>query len=357
MKKIITKVIQHYAPSQVRALALSAMDGMTDADLARLGFSADTEHAGVRMAMDAAPVTSPNAGSLIQFFQYWMPEAFEVLTTKRNADALWGRDIMGSWEDEEVVVRTIERLGTVHPYSDVTDVPLVSWNQTTEARSNARFEAGMMSGKLADLRAARMFVNPDAERRAAIAQVFAINQNTIAFGGYADGETNVYGGLNDPNLLPYISESGANPFVQSTFAEITARINLWMTELVNQSGQNVNPYTDAGVFAVAPTAHGAMMTVMNPLGTQSVIDWFKATYKGFEVVPCIELAGANGGDDVAYIKTEKVGAKQTAFQAITAEMRLLGVEPRLKGTLEGYTASTAGVIVAQPIGIVRATGV
>jgi hypothetical protein len=38
-------------------------------------------------------------------------------------------------------------------------------------------------------------------------------------------------------------------------------------------------------------------------------------------------------------------------------MRLLGVEPKLKGTLEGYTSGTAGTIVTQGLGIVRATGV
>ena len=49
--------------------------------------------------------------------------------------------------------------------------------------------------------------------------------------------------------------------------------------------------------------------------------------------------------------------KPVVRQAITAEMRLLGVEPKLKGTLEGYTNGTAGVIVTQGLGIVRATGV
>ena len=44
-------------------------------------------------------------------------------------------------------------------------------------------------------------------------------------------------------------------------------------------------------------------------------------------------------------------------QSVTAEMRLLGVEPKLKGTLEGYTSGTAGTIVTQGLGIVRATGV
>jgi hypothetical protein len=42
---------------------------------------------------------------------------------------------------------------------------------------------------------------------------------------------------------------------------------------------------------------------------------------------------------------------------VTAEMRLIGVEPQLKGTLEGYTSSTAGTMFVQPLGCYRVTGV
>lgn len=362
----ITNVVQHFAPAMVKTLKASAMDGMTDADLARLGFSADLKHEGVRMAMDAAPVpvTAANIGNLVQFFQYWMPESLEILTAKRNADALFGRDIMGTWEDEEIVVRTIEKLGQVAPYNDVGDVPLVSFNPTFEKRTNVRFELGMKSGKLADLRAARMMINPDAEKRAAIAQAFAINQNDVAFNGYNsyDASTNTdgilcYGGLNDPNLMPYVTEVSAKTFANCNFAEMVARINLWMTELVTQSKQQANPFTDSGVMGISPAAYNAMVTTMNSLGTLSVLAWFKETYKGIEVLPVNEFTAANGDDDVAYIILNSLGGKPVVKQAVTAEMRLLGVEPQLKGTLEGYVSGTAGVIVLQGLGIVRATGV
>ena len=206
----LTKIHLHMAPSQVKALTSAAMDGMTGSDLGKLGLTADLDHDGVAMVFDAAPipVTTPTIGKLVQFFQYWMPEAIEVITAKRNADALLGRDVMGAWEDEEVVVTTLERTGQVRPYSDVSDVPLVSYNPAFEKRQNVRFELGMQSGKLADIRAARMRINPDSEKRAALAQAFAINQNEIAFYGFnALTTTNTDGGLtygafNDPNLMP-----------------------------------------------------------------------------------------------------------------------------------------------------------
>lgn len=354
-----TKIHLHMSPSQVKPLTASAMDGMTAEDLAMLGISADVAHHGVAMAMDAAPIgiTAPTIGNLVQFLQFWMPEAIEVITAKRNADALLGRDLMGSWEDDEVVVTTIERIGQVRAYSDVSDVPLVSWNPAFERRRNVRFEAGMQSGKLADLRASKMRINADIERRGAVAQAFAINQNSIAFNGYNDGDGLTYGLLNDPNLLAYITESDAKAFSECSFDEMVARINLWMTELVSQTKQHANPFADKLRLGIAPTAYSAMATRMNALGTKSVLAWFLETYKNAEVLPIIEFAEANGADDVAYIILDSLNGKPVVRQSVTAEMRLLGIEPKMKGTLEGYTSGTAGTIVTQGLGIVRATGV
>ena len=362
----LTKIHLHMSPSQVKSLTSAAMDGMTGEDLGRLGLTADLDHDGVKMAFDAAPatITEPTIGNLVQFFQYWMPEAIEIITAKRNADALFGRDIMGAWEDDEVVVTTLERTGQIRPYSDVSDVPLVSYNPAFERRQNVRFELGMQSGKLADLRASRMRINPDSEKRAALAQAFAIGQNEIAFLGYNsyDSSSNpngglTYGGLNDPNLLGYVTESSAKTFANCSFLEMVARINLWMTELVEQTKQNANPFVDKITVGIAPAAYVAMVNTMNQLGTKSVMAWFTETYKNAEVLPINEFTAANGADDVCYIILNQLNGKPVVRQAITAEMRLLGVEPKLKGTLEGYTSGTAGVIVTQGLGIVRATGV
>lgn len=361
-----TKIHLDLAPNQVKALKASAMDGMTGHDLALLGLTADLEHDGVKMAFDAAPttITAATIGNLVQFFQWWMPEAIEIITAKRNGSALFGIMTMGSWEDDEAVITTLEKTGQVRPYSDVSDVPLVSYNPSFEKRQNVRFELGMQSGKLSDLRAARMRINPDSVKRAAIATAFAVNQNEVAFNGFNsyDSSNNTtglptYGGLNDPNLLPYVTEADAKVFTSCTFAEMVARINLWMSTLVTQTKQNANPYTDSMVMGIAPDAYNAMMTTMNSLGTKSVMSWFTETYKNTTVIPVIELAGANGADDVCYIIENTLNGKPVVRQGITAEMRLLGVEPKLKGTLEGYTSGTVGTVVMQGLGIVRATGV
>lgn len=360
-----TNVLLSRSAEKMKTLTKSAMDGMKDSELAMLGITGAMDD-GVKAAMDSAPnmVTTANINNFVQFFQWWMPEAIEVLTQKRNADLLLGRDTVGTWEDDEVVFNVIEKLGQVRPYSDVSDVPLVSYNAVPERRQNVRFELGLMSTKLSDLRATRMRINPDKERRAALALAFEINRNMIAFNGFNpfNEATNAtgsltYGILNDPNLFAYDTLDTPKTFANSTFEEMTARINTWMTAIVEQTKQNANPFVDKFTLGIAPAAYNAMATVMNSLGTKTVLQWFTETYKHGTVLPIQEFAGANGGDDVAYIIMDQLGGRKVAMQAVTAEMRLLGIRPDVKGTVEGYTSGTAGTIVLQPLGVYRASGI
>lgn len=342
---------------------VTSFDGFKPEELAALGFSADCDHDGVRMAMDAAPVpvTIPTVGAPVQFLQYWMPKAVEVLTSARSADQLLGRTILGSWEDEEIVAKTVEHTGQVRPYADDSDVPLASYNFAFERRQNVRFELGMQSGTLSDARAARMAISPDDERRAALARAFAVNQNLIAFlgfnGAFGNPTAPTYGLFNDPNLGGYIAETGAAPLAGTDFLTIVGRINLWITTLVSQTGSNFNPNTDGFVLGIAPTAYNALITTMNALGTMTVLDWFKKTYPNGRVVACNEMEKVNNNNDVAYLIVDMLGESPCVMQAVTAEMRLLGVEPKAKGTLEAYTSGTAGTIVLQPLGVVRVTNV
>lgn len=361
-----TPIKLHLTREQVKPFAMDEYKSVTENDLAMLGFTADAAHAGVKMAMDAAPnlvaggATTPNVA---QFFQYWLPNAIKVLTEKRNADAVLGRTIVGDWDIEEVVQKVMEHIGQVQPYGDHTDVPLVSYNPSFERRQNVRFELGMMSGKLEDARASRMMIAPEQEKRAAIATAFAIGLNEVAFNGFNSYSSSsntmgcaTYGILNDANLGAYDATVNKT-FATSTFAEMTSEINTWLSALRIKSGNNFNPYADKFQLSIAPTAFDAMMTTMNSLGTKTVAQWFTETYKGGSLLCVNEYADANGSSDVAYIIVDSLGGEPVVRQMVTAEMRLIGIEPKLKGTLEGYTASTAGTLVAQPLGVYRATGV
>lgn len=368
-----TLIHKSWKPEQIAmscdaAELFSKMKTFKKEDISTFGISMDESayKTILATAMDAGPetITAPSVGTFVQFLQYWMPETIEIFLAKRNADEIMGRDIVGSFETEEVVFKTMERTGQPRPYTDVSDVPVTGYNVNAEKRTNVRFELGMESRKLEDVRMALMRVNPDKEKRAAIATGFEVNRNNIAFWGYNsyDQTSNpnggrTYGMFNDPNLLPYLTETGAKPFEQCTFEEMKARLTLWMATMQTQTAQNINVLKDKMVLALSPNAQLAMISTLNQLGNLSVMQWFNDTYKGTEVIPANEMIGVDGGDDVAYLIARSLNGAAVVRQMVTSEMRLIGIEPHIKGMREGYSHSTAGFLCQQPLGVVRATNV
>lgn len=366
-----SKVLMSMSPTQVRAFTFDEFPQATVNDLAKLGVTMNDADLGVRAAMDAAPnlVTTPSVATPLQFLQWWMPGMIEVVTRARRADAVMGRSIVASWEDEEVVMTVKESVGQAQPYGDLTDVPLVSYNTNFVKRSNVRFELGIKTGPLEDARAAKMKINPYNEKRTAVAGAVAIGLNDVAFKGYDSYDSvnnpsggNTYGLLNAPELpvagtLAATGTGSARTFASKSYLAMCADFTTIMSALRVQTGDNFNPETDGVTVAIATSAYQYLDT-QNELGTQSVREFVQKQYKGVRFVSVPELDNM-GGDGVhgMYVIADSINGRKCVDQLVTAALRLLGVEPKIKGTLEGYTYSTAGFVAYQPLGVLRYTGV
>ena len=79
--------------------------------------------------------TGGSANTPVQFLQNWLPGFVRNLTTARKIDELLGIATVGSWEDEEVIQRTMELTGNAKLYGDTTVVPYTSYNTGFEKRS------------------------------------------------------------------------------------------------------------------------------------------------------------------------------------------------------------------------------
>lgn len=338
-----------------------AMDENTTADfLSCLGINASDN--ALKSAMDAAQagVTEGSVSTSIQFLQHWLADSVEVITQARVIDDLVGRDIAGSWEDEEIVLTVKERLTASRLYGDDNSTHHSSWNTNFERRSIVRFEDGLQVGALEEARASKMRINSAAEKRAAVAEGFGINLNDVGFNGYNSGANRTYGILNDPNLSAYVTVAqgagGATEWTGKTYNEIFNDIKAAMSALRVQSGSNFNPYKDACRLGIAADKIDYLAT-QNELGSQSVAEAIKKTFPNCEIVAVPQFAGANGGSDVFYLMAETLGGKRVVRQCVQDTLRLLGVEKTAKGFEEAYSCATAGVIVAQPVGIVRYSGI
>ena len=359
--------IRSYIPAlKVRSYAMDSDNTKKTLDMLGIGCSiealADIKSYSKKYAMDAAipMVTTPSLSTPVQVLQYWIAEAVEVVTAAREIDSIVGRTIAGSWADKEVVQRVLERTGRPRPYGDDTDIPLSSWNANYECRDIVRFEEGCNVGILEQERAGKMLISAETEKRTAAAEALAIEMNNVGFFGYNSGTNKTYGFLNDPNLPSYVTvAAGAKSDTKwstKTFNEICTDIRTAMNALRTKTGNLFRPERDAAVLSVSISCM-EYLSVLNEQGTKSVYEWIKSMYPGVRIESAIQLDGANGGENVFVLHAEILNGKRVMDQYVQEVFRLLGVEKKAKGFLEDYSNATAGILVRQPVGVVRYTGI
>jgi len=316
----------------------------------------------LRSGMDAltTTITTPTITSPIQFLQTFLAEPIYTVTAARNIDNLVPRAIVASFEDEEIVARVVEKIGTARPMTDYGAANNSDWNLNFETRTIVRYEDGFECGTLEEMRAGRVQMNSAEEKRNAVAESLAITMNEIGFYGYNDGENRTYGFLNDPNLPAYTTvadgASGYTTWDKKTYAEIQADIRTAISNLREKTKNLFNPMRDPFVFAISLNRIDYLSTTSN-YTLDSVQDWLLKTYPACRVETAPELTGANGGANVFYLYLEKLGNQTVVENNIVDNFRLLGTEKRVKSFVEDYANATAGVLWRHPVAMVRYTGI
>lgn len=341
----------YIAPDKVKAFDTKAYNNLKMSDLNTLGVAMDAQ-----VSLQTVPsITSP-----VQFFQYWVSKAVEVATSARTIDDIAGRTIAGAFEDEEIVVPYIELTGNARPYTDTANIPLASYNPNYLARTIVRMEEGLEVGYLESLRASRMQRDDHELKSRAVAESLAISSNEIGFFGFANGLNQTFGFLNDPNLPAYrtVAQNAgqtSTTWANKTFNEITADIITALSQLTTQLGGRFKPATDRFKLVLS-LASFEYLNTLNELGTQSVLEWLNKTYN-VEIITAPELDGANGGQNVFYLLLDEFNGSRVVDQYVPEVLRLIGIEKKAKVTVESYANATAGIIVQQPVAIVRYSGI
>lgn len=348
-------------PAQVRSVAADADTTFADLEALGISFSKAAMDEMMRYAGDAAPtaVTTPSVTNALQFLQYFFPQAIEVVTAARVADQLLGRTFAGAWSDEQVVMPIIEMVGQVRPYGDDVTAKQASWNNNFEARTIVRFELALTNRRLESERAAKMRVDSASVKRRAVANALAIAANDVAFNGFNNGAGHTYGILNDPNLGAYrtagTGAGGTTTWATKTFKEIVADIRSAFQFLRTQTGGNFDPKNDASTLGIAL---GCMesLNFTTDYG-MSVQEFMDKNYPKCRIVGVPQFNAANSGANVFYAIADTVNGSKCADQIIQQELFLVGAMPQIKGIEEDYSNATAGVLVGQPIGVVRVSGI
>lgn len=352
--------VMNITPEEIRAAGINGL-GL---DAIGVNIDANDIRAMVQ-AMDAAMVTTPSNATLLQFTQAWLPGTIRIMTAARKIDELLGERVVGSWEMGSVVQKIMEPVGAAQPYSDHGNVPFSSYNATYEEREIVRFEQGFQVGALEDARAALMRDNAAGEKRDAAMMALEISRNRLGFYGYNSGTNRTYGLLNDPGLLPYVTvpagAGGSTKWMDKTFTEITRDLRTAFAAIRVRSADNIDP-KKAQMTLATGTSVIEFLSIQNELATQSVGEWLAKNYPNVRTESAPELDAANGGANVAYLYVEKVDssgddAGQVIQQLIASKVHPLGIEKRVKTTVEDYTNALAGVMVTRPFAVYRMTGV
>lgn len=315
-----------------------------------------------KAGMDALmpTITSPSITTPIQFLQTFLAEPIYTVTAARNIDNLVPRTIVGSFEDEEIVARVVEKVGSARPMTDYGAAMNSDWNLNFETRTIVRYEDGFECSILEEMRAGRVQMNSAQMKREAVAESLAITMNEIGFYGYNDGENRTYGFLNDPNQSAYktvaTGASGYTTWDKKTFFEIQADIRTGIAFLREQTKNLFNPMKDRFKIAISLDKVD-YLGVTSTYTLDSVKDWLTKTYPSCDIETAPELTGANGGADVFYIYLEKLGNQTVVENNIVDTFRLLGTEKRVKSFVEDYANATAGVLWRHPVAMVRYTGI
>lgn len=369
----LSRVYASLSPAQCRPIAMTAEDAKDFAALAAVGIHLPAgdvrsmaRNAAEVFAMDDTTGMQTTAGiaTPIQFLQTWLPGFVRTMTQARKIDELIGVQVVGNWEDEEVVQGIMEPAASAALYSDNGPIPLAGWNPSFERRSVVRFEQGLQVGRLEEARAARMRANTAAEKRAAAGLTLDINRNRVGFNGYNGGNNRTYGFLNDPSLPAYQAApngAGASPlWVNKTYREITADIRGMVQKLRTSTGDQFDPRQDA-VSLVIATNVIEYLSVVSDYGN-SVADWVKDTYPAMTIKSAPELNAANGGANVAYMYMQEVNDGASDDRAVWAQLvptkfMTIGVAKEAKGYVEDYSNALAGVMLKRPYAVTRLTGI
>ena len=300
------------------------------------------------LAQDAALITTPNTGVPVEFLAYIDPMVVEILTSVRNAKAVFSEEKKGDWTTAYAKWRADEIVGQTQPYSDYANGTDSDVNSNWLSREQYVFQTSIKYGDMEVDMAAQAKIELAAAKQRAAATIIDIDSNKFYLFGVAG--KNIYGILNDPNLP---NATTVTAWGSKTTANIYADIlTSLFGVLASNSGGHITNATPLKLL-VSPA-----MNVLLGKATDynvSVLDMLYKYFTALEVVVIPELASMAAGDTIFLIAPE-VNGTPTGLLAFGDKMRLGRVVPDMSSFRQKAVATTYGGIVLQPFAFASITG-
>lgn len=306
------------------------------------------------MAMDAALLTTANAGVPAELLTYFDNRAIEILTAKRTATKIFPEVRKGDWTTAYAKFRQVENTGFTQPYSDYSDNGKAGVNYNFPIRENYLFETVIKYGDLETDMVAKAKASYVADSQRAAANTIAIDTNRFYFNGVS-GKAN-YGILNQPNLpSAIVAATGAGGYATwstKTGTEIYNDIVALYSDMASRAQGNIDK-TSKFKLVVGPTSD-AELNKLNAFGTETVFALIKRNFPNLEVVVAPEYDDSTKKIQLIAVEVDGTPTGECAYSEKLVAGRVV---PYLSHFAQKFKAGVFGAIVYRPVFVSTMTGI
>ena len=306
------------------------------------------------MAMDAALVTTPNAGIPIELLTLFDNRAIKVLLAKRAATEIFNEVKAGTRADAVRKFRVLENTGYTQPYSDYANNGKSDVNYNFPMRENYLFETTIAYGDQEVAETSRAKISLVADKQMAATTAIAVDMNKFYMNGVAGLQN--YGLLNQPNLpAAIVAANGAGGYAtwsSKTGTEIYNDIVALMSDIASRTEGNVDQQTKYKLV-VGPSSN-AELNKLNAFGTETVLTLIKRNFPNLEVVVAPEYDDTTKKIQLIALDIDGTPTGEMAYSEKLIAGRVI---PDLSSYRQKFMAGTYGAVVYRPVLVSTMTGI
>ncbi len=292
------------------------------------------------IAMDASPlVTSPNGGIPSLFTTYIDPKLIEVLVEPMKMAQAFSEVKKGDWTTNSAVFPMVESVGETSTYGDFNENAMSDVNVNYPARQPYHYQTIIRVGEKEMAIAGQARIDWASQKQQSAALTLNKYQNKTYIYGVAGLEN--YGMLNDPDLLPSITDTAWAAMdgqgVYDSFLKL-------FTQLLKQANGLIDR-EESMTMLLSPVMDGNL-TKTNQYNV-NVTDQLKKNFPNLKIVTVPEYSTAAG--EVVQLIVDSYDGQPTAELGFTEKMRVHPLIQMKSGFEQKRSQGSFGAIIYRPL--------
>jgi hypothetical protein len=302
-----------------------------------------------KVAFDAQPelVTVSNSGIPAFLSNYLDPALIEVLVTPMKAAEIAGETKKGDWVTTVTTFIVVESDGEVSAYGDYSNAGNADSNTNFPQRQSFHYQTFTRWGEKELAYTGLAGIDLASRKNVASALVLNKFQNKTYFFGVAGLQ--LYGLLNDPNLLPPIVNP--TPWDAATADQVFESFR----QLYAQAVRQANGLLDRNERMTAAMSPGyeANLIKTNQFGL-NVYDLITKNFPNLTIKTAPEYSTASG--ELVQLIIENYEGTETLTAAFTEKMRAHAVVVGSSNFSQKKSQGTWGTVIKRPIFVAQMLG-